>query len=218
MDKFKQYKSFIDIDYYVYFTKAYFAFNAYLKNKYPTDKDRDRINKIKDETSIKQKFKELLFADISFIKELNILKIELANTNLKTKDNQYISFSKVKVYNHKQRILFNKKYNRVEYNIRAVSKEQFYCKVKETDLGSFKYEELNTKLANASLTDSQKAKIKDVIDSFVSSYIQDLTKDLKQLEKIRELDIDEQKKITENLYRGFIEILYSLRNACFIVK
>jgi hypothetical protein len=39
MNKFKIYKESIDIDYYVYFTKAYFAFNAYLKYKYPNQND-----------------------------------------------------------------------------------------------------------------------------------------------------------------------------------
>jgi hypothetical protein len=43
MHKFKSYRESIDIDYYVYFTKAYFAFNAYLKAKYPTLTDADKI-------------------------------------------------------------------------------------------------------------------------------------------------------------------------------
>jgi hypothetical protein len=38
MTKFEIYRKLIDIDYYVYFTKAYFAFNAYLKANYPNYK------------------------------------------------------------------------------------------------------------------------------------------------------------------------------------
>ncbi|MGB6130091.1 MAG: hypothetical protein WBG30_15220 [Psychrilyobacter sp.] len=66
IDKFKQYRSFIDIDYSIYFTKTYFTFNAYFKNKCPTNNGRDRIKNIKDEIDVKQKFKDLVLTDISF--------------------------------------------------------------------------------------------------------------------------------------------------------
>ncbi len=43
------YRGSIEIDYYIYFTKAYFAFNAYLKEKYPKNTDIDKIKKIKED-------------------------------------------------------------------------------------------------------------------------------------------------------------------------
>jgi len=60
MTKFGEYKKSIDIDYYVYFTKAYFAFNAYLKAQYPDNNDREKINNIKDDIVILSKFKSHL--------------------------------------------------------------------------------------------------------------------------------------------------------------
>ncbi|AXX87816.1 hypothetical protein AMRN_2101 [Malaciobacter marinus] len=48
MQKFKIYRDSIDIDYYVYFTKAYFAFNAYLKAKHPTLTDLDKIREMEN--------------------------------------------------------------------------------------------------------------------------------------------------------------------------
>ncbi|WP_252970794.1 hypothetical protein [Aliarcobacter cryaerophilus] len=45
MHKFRIYKEMIDIDYYVYFSKAYFAYNAYLKAKYPSLSDIDKNKK-----------------------------------------------------------------------------------------------------------------------------------------------------------------------------
>ena len=52
MQKFKTYRDSIDIDYYVYFTKAYFAFNAYLKAKNPTLTDSDKIRKMKNDRTV----------------------------------------------------------------------------------------------------------------------------------------------------------------------
>ena len=58
MNKFRIYKEMIDIDYYVYFSKAYFAYNAYLKAKYPNENDRGKIKKIKENHILKNKFKK----------------------------------------------------------------------------------------------------------------------------------------------------------------
>ena len=65
MQKFKAYRNLIDIDYYAYFSKAYFAFNAYLKYKYPTETDHWRIQKVKDERALIQRFEELILDDLS---------------------------------------------------------------------------------------------------------------------------------------------------------
>ena len=46
MHKFRIYKDMIDIDYYVYFSKAYFAYNAYLKAKYSSLTDIDKNKKM----------------------------------------------------------------------------------------------------------------------------------------------------------------------------
>ena len=60
MTKFEIYRKLIDIDYYVYFTKAYFAFNAYLKAKYPDYNDREKIEQVKNNSILKTKFTNLL--------------------------------------------------------------------------------------------------------------------------------------------------------------
>jgi hypothetical protein len=60
MDKFKVYKEMMDIDYYVYFTKAYFAYNAYLKENYPKLSDLDKNKRMKENIVVRNKFRELI--------------------------------------------------------------------------------------------------------------------------------------------------------------
>jgi len=214
MHKFKRYKDSIDIDYYVYFTKAYFAFNAYLKAQYPNNNDRERINNIKDCDVIKSKFATLIRSGKHFSDDLKSLKNSLEVALIKNQD-VFILFSKVMVYNHRAKILFNNTYNTIQYDVRAIDGEKFTFNVNGENPNPFKFEELEDVLSNTNLTIPQQNKVKDTINGFVSSYSIDLTPELSKLESFDELTVPEQFEVIKKLYRGYIEILYSLRNSLF---
>jgi hypothetical protein len=214
MDKFKEYRTSIDIDYYVYFTKSYFAFNAYLKATYPTQNDREKINSIKDCSIIKSKFESLVRNGKHFADDLHSLKNSL-DIALIRNQNEPIVCSKVMVYNHRAEILFSGPYNRIQYDIRAINGEKFTFKVGTFQQVTCKHSDLINKLDNSQLTPAQKTKVKDTIDSFVASYSINLSPEINKLKDISSYSLAEQNEIITKTYRGYIEILYSLRNALF---
>ena len=214
MDKFKEYRASIDIDYYVYFTKAYFAFNAYLKAQYPTKNDREKINEMKKCDSIKVKFRQLLEREKHFADDLIALQNNL-NTALIKNQGEYILCSKVMIDSHREKELFVETYRRISYDIRAIGGEKFTFNVDGENSRPFKFEELEEKLRTVNLSEPQKNKIRDSINGFVASYSINLEPELAKLNSLDELTITEQDEVIIKSYKGFIEILYSLRNALF---
>lgn len=204
----------IDIDYYVYFSKAYFAFNAYLKYKYPDKNDADKIRSIKNESSIQRKFRHLLDEGKHFIDDINSLNISLDRAQIQNQG-EYILFNKVKVYDHRACILFNDTYRRIAYDIRAINGEKFTFNVDGQSSTSFKFEELESILEQTQISNPQKSKVREVITVYVESYSINLLPEIEKLQRFHEFGVDEQKKIETKLYRGFIEIAYALRNALF---
>ena len=214
MQKFKTYRDSIDIDYYVYFTKAYFAFNAYLKAKYPDNNDREKINNIKGDTVLLSKFKNLISSGKHFSDDLISLKNSL-DIALIQNQSEYVLFSKVMVYNHRRKILFNESYRTISYDIRAIDGEKFTFNVNGQNPNPFKFDELETILEDTTLSSSQQTKIRNEINGFVASYSIDLTSDIESVLTLNTLSRTEQDEILLKLYRGFIEILYTLRNSLF---
>jgi hypothetical protein len=214
MNKFKVYKEAIDIDYYAYFTKAYFAFNAYLKAQYPDDSDRDKIKKMKDNGIIESKFKQLIESERHFKDDLLSLKSTLETALIKNQE-EYIFCSKVKIYDHEQKALFCESYCGVSYDVRSINGEKFTCTVRDISSNPFKYEELEDILSSLSISHTQKDKVKDVINGYVASYSVDLSNDIASLETLTDLTRTQQDEIIKRMYRGYIEIIYSLRNALF---
>jgi hypothetical protein len=214
MQKFKAYRDVIDIDYYVYFTKAYFAFNAYLKAKYPNEDDIGKIKKIKDEPSMRRIFERLIEEGKHFGDDIKSLEVSLINAQILNR-REYILFSKVKIYEHEANVLFDEQYHRVSYNIRSVNGDKFTFMVGSFQSNPFKIEELEDVLITANLTGAQILKVRDTIKEYVSSYSADLTSDIAQLLRYTELSRTEQAILTERLYKGFMVIIYALRNALF---
>ena len=214
MIKFKVYRESIDIDYYTYFTKAYFAFNAYLKAQYPDDNDRDKIKKMKDSALIESKFKQLIEGEKHFKDDLLSLKNTLEIAQIRNQG-EFIFCNKVKIYDHQQKELFCQNYRAIPYDIRAINGEKFTCTVNGMNSNPFKYEELETILLSLNISRPQKDKVRDVINGYVASYSIDLTSDIATLETLNELTRAQQDVIIKKLYRGFIEIIYLLRNALF---
>jgi hypothetical protein len=214
MTKFEIYRKLIDIDYYVYFTKAYFAFNAYLKAKYPEYNDREKIEKVKQNTIIKTKFINLLNEGKHFKDDLSSLSVALHNAQIKNQE-EFILFTKVKINQHEERELFNNTFNRVRYFIKSLNGEKFTFTVNGYNSQPFKYEELETKLSESSLSQTQKDKVKLEIEQYIASYSVNLQLDINKLPNIDSLDTEEKNQIIDRLYKGFIEIIYLLRNSLF---
>ncbi|MFZ5376015.1 MAG: hypothetical protein ACOZBX_10795 [Campylobacterota bacterium] len=214
MQKFKVYREAIDIDYYVYFTKAYFAFNAYLKYKYPDDNDRDKIKKIKENHVIKNKFKNLIFEGKHFRDDLQSLNLALNNAQIENQG-EPIAFHKVKINEHYVTDIFRRKFNGVDYFLKSIPAEKFTFTVGTYQSVSFKYEELSTQLEASTLSKTQKEKVQFEIDAFVQQYSVNLIPYLNHLPNFENVGTVEQTDAVEKLYRGIIEITYSLRNGLF---
>lgn len=216
MQKFEIYRKSIDIDYYVYFTKAYFAFNAYLKYKYPDEDDIGKIKKIKGESSIKRIFERLVEEGKHFKDDVKSLQISLNNAQIKNKG-EYILFSKVKINEHEAKILFCAPFRTKHYDIRSLNGEKFTFNVDTItpNPNVFKFGEIEDILSNSALSQTQKNKITDVITNYVVSYNVDLTNDIEKLMVYNDLSRSEQQELIDRLYKGFIVIIYNLRNALF---
>jgi len=214
MNKFKSYRDSIDIDYYVYFTKAYFAFNAYLKFKNPTLTDLDKIREMKNDINIARKFEILLDNGKHFKDDLIALKESLSSIVIKN-NNEIITFDRVKIGDHNEIVIFNESYNGVTYFIKAINNDMFTFKVKDTQPNSFKIEALESTLESTSITDTQKNKVRALINAHVENYNINLSNEIEKLKNFNNLSSAEQRKLSENLYKGFIEILYKLRNGLF---
>ncbi|WP_424686775.1 MAG: hypothetical protein ACNI3H_01570 [Halarcobacter ebronensis] len=214
MQKFKIYRDSIDIDYYVYFTKAYFAFNAYLKAKHPTLTDLDKIREMKNDITVSRKFKSLVEDGKHFRDDLIALKENLNSTVIKN-NNEIITFDRVKIGDHNVVEIFNESYNGVAYFIKAIDNDLFTFKVKDTQPNPFKIEQLEETLNSISITTTQKSKVRALITEHVENYNINLSNEIEILRNFNDLTNTEKAKLCENLYKGFIEILYKLRNGLF---
>ena len=215
MNKFRIYKEMIDIDYYVYFSKAYFAYNAYLKAKYPNENDRGKIKKIKENYILKNKFKKLILEGKHFRDDLNSLNQGLESALIENQE-ELIHFRKVKINDHIESDIFKRKFNGVDYHIRAIPAEKFFFKVGNNPQSNpFVFEELEIQINNSNLSVKQKEKVTIEINRFVQQYSLDLQSYINQLVNFETLGVYEQNDLVEKLYKGVIEILYLLRNALF---
>jgi hypothetical protein len=214
MSKFKVYKKSIDIDYYVYFTKAYFAFNAYLKEQHSKSTDTDKIREMKNDVNISRKFASLVEDDKHFRDNLIALKETLSLTEIKNKD-KVITFDRVKIGDHSIVKIFDESYHGVPYLVESIGKNKFKFMVKNIKSAHFEIENLESELNSISISSTQKFKVKALIERHCESYNINLSERIERLKSFKNLDNTDKTKISEDLYKGFIEILYKLRNALF---
>lgn len=221
LDSFKNYKATIEIDYFTYFTKCYFAFNAYLQAKYKEGKDREKIDSIKNETLLQKRFMELCENSI-FIDNLVFLRDCLYEAQI-SNESVVISFERVKIQSFQNKTIKTKK-NLIEFelNIKAGKDEKisFCCKNSkgnEICNEECKYNELEQKLNETQLSKTQRDTIKALFDQEIKQYNQNLTKIINKLQDLEQGQNLDTKEI-ELLYKGFIEIIYLLRNILFHSK
>lgn len=208
---FKYYKDLLDVDYLSYFTKSYFAFNAYLQSKFNSGKDRDKIDKIKEDITSKNRFIELLSDEI-FKNKLIEFKNKLMQVEIKN-DDVIVSFKRVKIQSFSPKGLEIFSYKKISYDLKIIGgkteKVRFVCidsnDVKKCD-EECEYLKLDETLNNTDLSRVQREKIKGVFSEEISSYHKDLTA------IVDNFSGDDDKEL---IYKGFIEIIYALRNALF---
>ncbi|BAS67775.1 hypothetical protein [Bathymodiolus septemdierum thioautotrophic gill symbiont] len=214
MNKFKTYRESIDIDYYVYFTKAYFAFNAYLKCKYPNNNDTEQIQEIQGNIIVLGKFEGLVNSGKHFKDDLIALRDAITATEIMN-NGKVINLSVVKIGKHEVKDVFNQKFNKTQYFIKAIDGDKFTFTVKKYQSNPFSYDDLDQVIINAKISKTQKEKVKSEIIGFVSKYTVNLIEELDKLKSFDEYDSMEQGKIIKGIYQGYMVILYKLRNALF---
>lgn len=218
--RFQHFKEFIEIDYYAYFSKCYFALNAYIKVKFESN-DREKIDQLKEDSTIQNRFKELL-NNANFCSNLRDFKQKLYEAQIKNADN-IISFGKVKIQSFQNKDIMENnqpiKKSGITYILKICSGKDetisFECKNTKgesiQEKRKCKYSELATELNNTKLSKPQRDTIKSCFDKEIQQYNQDLTNTINKIE----LTKDTENTNYQLIYKGFVEILYQLRNALF---
>lgn len=197
----------MEIDYYAYFSKAYFAFNAYIKKNSDLSNDRERINEIRDhKQNIQVKFNSLLSDNREFL--INIVELNNLLNSLEIKNKEEIvTFQKIRI-----KTLENDKI--------ILDDTNYFIKLLK-----------NYKIAFSEKTEKNKFTCnRNELDNYLKNYILDKNKIKEIVKKVEEFDeIDVSgiiKSLEENLhskgsdiddlvYKAFIEVIYLMRNALF---
>lgn len=208
----KAYKEQMEIDYFTYFAKAYFAFNCYLKDKFSNcTADRDKINEMKN-ASYSSIFRRLLENDL-FIQNLTELKNQLSN-GLITNNNEPVHFEHVKIKSFQDKeICNNLKYYKKTYYIKILSVERVIVRIDNNGIINCPYDEFENSLNNSSLTDTQKNTVRSYVINEINSYVKDITPLITKLSTEENLNLTDDE--IKDIYRAFVEIIYSMRNALF---
>ncbi len=214
MHKFRLYKEMIDIDYYVYFSKAYFAYNAYLKAKYPQFSDLDKNKKMKEDIVVRNKFRDLIKNAKHFKDDIISLR-DIVGQSAITNNGEIINFDIVKISEHRVLELFNETYNSVQYFVKAVDSEKFTFTVGGRQSNTFLFENLETELTSSRISSTQQNKVRSIITLHVQSYTINLSAEIEKLKSFDSLNPSEVNILSDTLFKGFVEIIYKLRNALF---
>lgn len=211
--KFKHYKSLVEIDYFTYFTKCYLALNAYIKAKFDGS-DREKIDKLKEDVISQNRFKEFFSKNV-FIDNLKDFKQALYESQV-TNEETIISFERVKIQSFNPKTLPRIDKDGIIYDLKILGgkdeKVEFKCFGKRHNDDKAdeqcKYKDLVQRLNQTKLSKTQRDIIKSTFDKEINQYHQNLTANIDSVNNIS----DEDKG---TIYKGFVEIIYLLRNALF---
>lgn len=214
MENFKNFKEHIEIDYFTYFTKTYLALNAFIKANFPKNTDREKIDELKNDQTIRDRFAEILKDIFNTIEDFTnqIYQAEIFYTHNNKK--QLIDIKKIKLQSFEDKE-YKSEYNKITYKIKIFSgKEEnvgFECFNKNgqiAKIGKCKYSDLEAKLNEIKLTPIQKGNIIGLFKEKIDDYNCNLNKILSEYKENNLINITK-------IYKSFIEIIYSLRNALF---
>lgn len=213
LDSFKYYKEQMEIDYFTYFVKAYFALNAYIKAVFKGS-DRDKINQLKEYTKMQRKFIEDLLEEELFRENLKIFKDALTRAEIKN-DGVIISFQEVETQPFKPKKLETINKNKIIYDLEIVGgkdkKIKFKClNKKNMPIGPIEcsYKELANRLNKSNFTGAQRGIIESAFKKEIDNYSKNLVQKIDDLNNIDDVG-------KNDVYKGSIEIIYCLRNALF---
>lgn len=227
MNNFEGYKKALEIDYFAYFAKAYFAFNYYLKHKInDANDDRLRIDKIKEKSNLSVKFKDLIQRDI-FYNNFIDLRNALASNEIQN-EGKPLTFDKVKMHPYREEILCDDTYYRIKYFIKIQNSGKIVIQCGDAEQIVCQFEEIEQQLQNnRNINAFQSKRILSIIQERRNQYIININNVIDNIEKykikIEETKSDNEREKSrseltdeyEKLYKAFIEIIYTLRNALF---
>lgn len=201
----------MEIDYYVYFSKAYFAFNHYLKRQFSHhNDDRARINEVKKRSDLSKKIIKLLKKDTGVFAR-NLLHLhQILSSDSICNHGVAINFKNVEISSYHEHKLMDENHKKIYYFIKICNNGKIVIKCGKKNL-TCTYEELEQELKSKIQNPYQVGRIKSTIDQEIQSYVKDIGSIIAKLEKSKKMEDEEY----VDLYRGFIEIIYMLRNALF---
>lgn len=217
MENFKNFKEHIEIDYFTYFTKTYLALNAFIKANFREKTDREKIDNLKNDQTIRDRFAEILKDIFKIIEEDFMNQIYRAQIFYTYNNNKIlINPEKIKIQSFECKE-YEYEYKKITYKIKFFSgKEEsvgFECFNKNgqiAKIGKCKYSDLEARLNETKLTEIQKSTIEGLFKEKIDDYNCNLNKILSEYK-----ENDSKEKNITKIYKSFIEIIYSLRNALF---
>lgn len=221
--KLDYYKEQMEIDYLAYFSKSYFAFNCYVKDKYPklTD-DRMRINEVKKSNNLTEKFRILLLND-TFFYNLIDLRNALGSKEISNMGKE-ITFENVEIDTYNEKEILNNKYRKVHYYVKILQNGKIIFKCGKSEHITCSYDELCDKLKKTLRNEYQEKKIFSAVKQEFDNCIKNVSAIFNELEKNKvnlkdkKLGSQAEQVFKDNniiVYKAFIEIIYLLRNALF---
>lgn len=207
MNNFENYKKALEIDYFVYFAKAYFAFNYYLKHKINNvNNDRLRIDEAKEQSNFSVKFKKLIEKDIFYNNFVDLREVLASNET--QNEGKPINFEEVKIQSYREKELCKDTYRGVEYFIKTLNDGKIIIRCGKAEQIKCQFEEVKQQLQKSKkITDFQSQRIIGILEEERG----------KNIINVNDLINSKSQAINEyeKLYKAFIEIIYNLRNALF---
>ncbi len=220
----------IEIDYFTHFAKAWIAFNAWYKNHFPSiNSDREAINKIKSENNrIKGRFNSLLTGNNEeseiFRSYLGQLHYFLLNNEINNNE-QRIWFENFIIELDRNCLEQRKEERGINYFVRISLSRYEILHVLATVKNSKKENLCNYSHNGYDLEHFKKSNDYQKLSNAQQRNIETLFKEANPKKPISFLTTNERNSIKignykfidnqELLFKGLIEILYSLRNVLF---
>jgi len=225
----EKWKQLIDIDYFTHFVKAWVAFNAWYKNHFPNvDTDRQAINEIKSgNNKIEQKFNSLISGTNEeseiFKNNLGQLHYFLLNNEIKNNDLR-IWFESFVVELDRNCLEQRNEKNRISYyvkvtvsrneitNVIATVKNSSNTTICNYNHNKYDIEHFNSSPEYNSLSFGQQNNIKALFQEANPKKPTNFLTINENHIKIGQYKFINNQKL---IFKGLIEILYSLRNVLF---
>ena len=225
-----KWKALAEIDYFTHFVKAWIPFNAWYKTYYPALKtDREAINEIKNTTNaVKNKFIGLLTGNNEeseqFRMNIALFHYCLNNKTISHNDKR-IYFESFVIEMDRSCLIQNATYNGISYHVELTLTRNNITRVLATVVNSTRRNLLNYQHSSYDLQHLRANNDFGRLSPTQRSYLEQLFNDANPFKPVNLLSNDQHNFIEigqyrlvndeELIFKGIIEMLYSLRNALF---